>query len=107
MYFVMLFSFQFANKEAVVQDIILHDSISKRASAFFQLSSGLSTLGFLDLVKCFPNTFEKYFVHNKSDVLTPEMIKEALLFPSESCEAESRVIAMLHKFIDSSTSSGS
>ena len=87
---ICLFSFiQFANKEAVVQDIILHDSVSKRASAFFQLSSGLSILGFLEIIKIFPGTFEKHFVHAKNDDLTPEMIKEALTCPCEPSEVES------------------
>jgi len=71
------------------QDIILHDSVSKRASAFFQLSSGLSILGFLEIIKIFPGTFEKHFVHAKNDDLTPEMIKEALICPCEPIEVES------------------
>ena len=89
-----------------MQDIVLHDSISKRAAVFFQFSSGLSTLGFLDMVKCFPNMFEKYFVHHEADILTAEMFLDALILPSNPSNEEARVIEMLHQYINSCSSEG-
>ena len=82
-----------------MQDIVLHDSILKRAAVFFQLSSSLSTLGFLDMVKCFPNMYKKYFVHCEADTLTAEMLLDALILPLNPSNEEARVIAMLCRFI--------
>ena len=43
----------------------------------------------MEIIKIFPGTFEKHFVHAKNDDLTPEMIKEALICPCEPIEVES------------------
>jgi len=89
-----------------VQDIILHDAISKRAAVFFQLSSGLSTLGLLDIIKCFPNIFEEYFVYNEIEELSAEMFRDALTLPRNPTNEECRVISMLHEFMESCTPLG-
>ena len=90
----------FDNKLAVEQDIILHDSISKRAAAFFQLSNGFSILGFLDMLRSFPK-FEKYFVHSEAKVVTAEMFLGVLMLPRNPSDEQAQVIAMLCQFIES------
>ena len=89
-----------------MQGIILHDAISKRAAVFFQLSSGLSTLGFLEVVKCFPDMYERYFVHHEAETLTAEVFLEALILPINPSNEEARVISMLRRFINSCSSKG-
>ena len=78
----------------------------KELQYFFQLSSGLSTLGFLDMVKCFHDMYEKYFVHCEADTLTAEMLLDALILPLNPSNEEDRVIAMLHHFIHSCSNKG-
>ena len=73
---------------------------------FFQLSSGLSTLGLLDIIKCFPNLFEEYFVYSEIEELTAEMFWDALILPRNPTDEESRVISMLSEFIESCSPSG-
>lgn len=87
-----------------MQDIVLHNAIS--SAVFFQLSSGLSTLGFLEVIRCFPNMYEKYFVHCEAEILTAKMFRDALILPRNPSNEEARVIAMLHQFIDSCTTEG-
>ena len=42
---------------------MLHDTISRKAGVFLQLSSGLSTNRVLDMLKLFPDLFTKYLIH--------------------------------------------
>ena len=62
---------------------------------FFQLSSGLSILGFLDIIKCFPNLFEEYFVHNEMEELTAEVFWDGLILPRSPTNEETGMISML------------
>lgn len=84
---------------------MLHDTISRKAAIFLQLSTGLSVHGLLDVMKIFPNFFIDYFVHSKEHIVTAEMFLSKLVLPDTGHE-EKRVITMLKKYVESCSSNG-
>ena len=89
-----------------MQDIIHHDSFSKRAAIFFQLSSGFSTLSFLEMLRVFPTMFEKCFVHSEAKVFTAEMFLGALMLLRKASDEQAQVIVMQRQFNKSFTKEG-
>ena len=50
-------------RHAVIQDIILHEVITKRQKLLDQIAEGLNSLGLLTLIQAFPAVFESMFVY--------------------------------------------
>ena len=82
---------QYNYKEAVAQEFILYDAITKRVAVLGQLAAGLSTLGFLDLMKQFPQCF------------VTQKFLSLLEFPANECVA---VAQMLRQFVRTCTQEG-
>ena len=59
---------QVNNKHIIAQEFILHEMLLKRQAAFKQLAEGLKSLGFLEVMKEIPTTFEKLFVHHDQEL---------------------------------------
>ena len=93
---------QYNNKEAIAQDFILYDAITKRAAVLGQLATGLSTLGLLDLMKQFPQCFVTCFTDSNAE-LTRQKFLSLLEFPANECVA---VAQMLHQFVWTCTQDG-
>ena len=90
---------QYNNKEAVAQEFKLYHAITKRAAVLGQLAAGLSTLGFLDLMKqCFVTCFTA-----SNDELTSQKFLSLLEFPANECVA---VAQMLRQFVRTCTQEG-
>lgn len=83
---------------------MLHDSISKRAAVFLQLSCGLSINGVLDVIKLFPGLFSKYFI-SKEEVTAEDFLGN-LLLPITMTPEEERTVGMFRKYIESCSSAG-
>lgn len=93
------------NRSALSQDLMLHDTISRKAGVFLQLSSGLSTNGVLDMLKLFPDLFTKYFIHE--EVVTAEMLLSNIELPTNPTgPEEERTFEMFKKYIGSCSSKG-
>lgn len=69
--------------------------------ALDQLRKGLKTLGVLEVMEKFPELFEDLF-HPKPKPLTPECVKEHLLFPQQPSDVDHQVIRMLILFLEQS-----
>ena len=93
---------QYNNKEAVAQEFIPYDAITKRAAVLGQLAVGLSTLGFLDLMKQFPQGFVTCLTAS-NDELTSQKFLSLLEFPANECVA---VAQMLRQFVRTCTQEG-
>ena len=83
---------------------MLHDTISRKAAVFLQLSTGLSINGVLDVIRLFPNLFTKYFVYEEE--ATAEMFFNNLIIPTNLGPEEERTIAMFRNYIESCSSTG-
>ena len=83
---------------------MLHDTISRKAAVFLQLSTGLSINGVLEVIRLFPNLFTKYFAHEEE--ATAEMFFNNLILPTNLGPEEERTIAMFRNYIESCSSTG-
>lgn len=90
----------------MIQDLILHNTISKRAGVFVQLSCGLTTNGLLDVLKLFPDLFAKYFVHNEAEIVTAEKFWNNLILPPNPSPQEQATIEMFKRYLESCSSTG-
>ena len=72
-------SLQVSNKIAIIQDFMQHDAILKQKGVLHQLSSGLSILGLLDVIKCFPVVFEPLCTYQNTEMLSAEKMMQ--MFP--------------------------
>ena len=78
---------------------MLHDTISRKAGVFLQLSSGLSNNGVLDMLKLFPDLFTKYFIHE--EVVTAEMLLSNVELPANPTgPEEERTFEMFKSILD-------
>ena len=96
--------FQYDNRTALIQDLMLHDSISKRAAVLLQLSCGLSVNGVTEMIKLFPDLFSKFFVFEEED--DAEKFLGCLLLPGTMTTEEERTMGMFRKYIESCSSTG-
>ena len=85
---------------------MLHDTITKRAAVLSQLSSGLTALGLLDMMKAFPTCFEKVFTYDDSETVSPQSFWGLLEIPNKMTTAETQVLDMLNTFVSSCTKEG-
>ena len=85
---------------------MLHDAILKRKGVLDQLASGLSILGLLDVVKCFPVEFEPLFTYQHSQMLDAEQMMQLFQFPDNPTSAQAEVISMFKQFVRSSKPEG-
>ena len=64
---------QLSNKEVIVEEILLYESVGRIAKVLDQLTEGLKTLGFLRVMRAFPDVFAALFTSmttvSPSDVL--------------------------------------
>lgn len=57
-----------------MQTLMVHDVLKKRKEPLDQLSKGLETLCILDLIKRHPQLMEAYFVDQKSQLTSSQII---------------------------------
>ena len=74
---------QFTNKNAVAQDIILHDALLRGKCSLDQFSAGLEEVGILRWAKLFPVAFEGLFTYHSPEELTAGSVIQLLRFPKE------------------------
>ena len=85
----LLLDFQTDNKMKVIQNLIIHDAISKCKVVLDQLREGFQTSGSGDGMRVYPDLFEELFVAGKN--ITCSKVKECSVFPVELHGEESRV----------------
>ena len=86
--YYLVLPIQYNNTEADAREFILYDAITKRAAFLGQLAAGLSTLGFLDLMKqCFVTCFTA-----SNDELTSQKFLSLLEFPANECAAVAQML---------------
>lgn len=77
----------------------------KRQAAFKQLAEGLKSLGFLEVMKEIPTTFEKLFVHHDQE-LSGEAVTECLSIPHNMSSQQSLAVDMLRRLVMEASNSG-
>ena len=76
------------NKEIIVQKLMAHETVTRRAPVISQLCEGLKSLSFLDLVRQMPSIFDRVFVHQKETV-TPDNVLSLITFPEKDEDQKS------------------
>ena len=101
---------QFSNKDALLQDFILHDTLLRNKSALEQFAAGLQSVGILRLIRLFPQKFEDIFTHKGDAEVSASSVIDIFGFsecPNEESYAPvKRVMEMLNKFIMESSPDG-
>jgi len=97
---------QFSNKDALIQDFILHDTLLKSKSALEQLAAGLQSVGILRYIRLFPQKFEDIFTHKGDTELSASSVMGIFRFPECPNVTVKRVMEMLEKFIRESCPEG-
>ena len=83
----------------IIQLLIIHDVIGRRKIVLDQIAEGLSTLGFRDKMKVFPEKFESLFVPSTESEMSPSPVVDVLEFPEVLNEDESQIANNLQRFL--------
>lgn len=90
------------NKLAVVQSLVIHETLTKHKGVLDQFRKGLAILGLLEEIEKAPTKFEHLFVHQKGDI-NADFVKSLLRLPDSTNPRVINVTHMLLTFIASAT----
>ena len=100
---------QLKNKEALIQTVLLHESLLKRKLPLEEIRKGLSSLGLLEIITAFPATFKNYFVPCKNVTIKEEILMN-IQFEMISASGDSNVhelnVTWLKEFISGMKNEG-
>ena len=95
---------QLSNREVIVEEIPLYESVGRIAKVLDQLTEGLKTLGFLRVMRAFPDIFAALFT--SSTTASPYDVLDCLKIPNNLSEDDIITISCLQKFIRQATKEG-
>ena len=76
----------------------MHDAVLRRQPVLDQMAIGLSSLGFLDLMKKLPATFEHLLVY-KEKCVTAQRIQACVTFPESMNEKQKQTSARIRQYL--------
>ncbi len=86
---------QIANKHQIANEFLEHETILHRQPSIDQICCGLDSLGFLSLVKLFPDKFKSIFSY-QAEKLTPLRVIAMLKFETD-CVAAKLMVDVLKR----------
>ena len=91
-----------ATKDGIWQEIMLFDALTSVSKLLDQLSSGLSSLGVLHVMRAFPDLFVHLFTYTAN--VTSAEVLDALHVDNDT--SDNLIMSYLHKFIENSSEEG-
>ena len=96
---------QVVSKHQIAMEFLTHEAIIRRQPVIDQICGGLESLGFLDLLRISPVTFERAFTCDQGPA-TADKVIPLLTFGDTATEAESKAAKLLEDILREASSEG-